>query len=143
VGVSGSDSGPLFPGHRWMVDKRTDRCSSGLHGVPPGATINIDIRTIKAAFTVAAQWRRVPNNPFTDVKQIRTSQHKVKFLTHTDFDRLTASIKEKWFRDLVIFTTLTGLRRGEALNLQWSDLDEGKSIIVVESSAEYRVKGGK
>jgi len=126
-----------------MIDKRTDRCSSGLHGVPPGATINIDIRTIKAAFTVAAQWRRVPNNPFTDVKQIRTSQHKVKFLTHTDFDRLTASIKEKWFRDLVIFTTLTGLRRGEALNLQWSDLDEGKSIIVVESSAEYRVKGGK
>ena len=106
-------------------------------------TINIDIRTIKAAFAVAAQWKRVPNNPFANVKQIRTCQQTAKGLTRVDFGRLIVSIKEKWFRDLVTFAALTGLRRGEVLNLRWADFDEGTSTIVIESSAEYRVKGGK
>jgi integrase len=44
---------------------------------------------------------------------------------------------------MVVFSVLTGLRRGELLNLRWDDFDDRNSTIAVQSSEEYHVKGGK
>ena len=38
---------------------------------------------------------------------------------------------------------MTGLRRGEILNLKWSDIDFNRSLIHVESSDTFRTKAGK
>ena len=74
-----------------------ERFKASRKGLVRDTTINIDIRTIKAAFSVAADWKRIPYNPFATVKQIRTSEQKAKGLTDSDFERLMAVIKEEWF----------------------------------------------
>jgi len=38
---------------------------------------------------------------------------------------------------------MTGLRKGELLNLAWADVDLQKGILLVRSSLSYRTKGGK
>jgi integrase len=107
------------------------------------STINIDVRTIKAAFSVAEQWKRVERNPFAHVKQIRVTQQRLKHFSNAEFDALIGNIRDPGFKELVVFAALTGLRRGEILNLRWSDFDADGPSLHIQSTDEYRVKGGK
>jgi integrase len=106
-------------------------------------TINIDIRTIKAAFAVALSWKRIAENPFSHAKQLKIDQQTKRVLSKEEFMKILTAIKEKWLYDIVAFNVLTGLRLGEIMNLKWSDYDPTKRQITVQSSKDYRVKGGK
>ncbi len=106
-------------------------------------TINMDIRTIRAAFNVAISWKRIKENPCDSVKQLKINDEKTKFFAREQCDLLLANIKDAWFRRIVLFAIVTGLRRGEIPNLKWTDYDQEKQTISIQSSSEYRVKGGK
>jgi len=106
-------------------------------------TINIDIRTMKAALQVAKEWKRIAENPFENAKQLKVDQKSKKILSADDFTKIIKAIKENWLRDIISFNVLTGLRLGEIMNLKWSDYDSSKQKITIQSSEGYRVKGGK
>ena len=106
-------------------------------------TINIDIRTIKAAFGLALEWERITKNPFAMAKQLKVDQKKKRVLSQEEFENILGAIKEKWLHDIIAFNVLTGLRLGEIMNLRWTDYDPAKQEIIVQSSSGYRVKGGK
>jgi integrase len=107
------------------------------------STINIDIRSLKAALQVAVTLGRINSNPFRPVKLIRLTKKPIKPLTHGEFISLCRLIKEPWLVDLVKFAVLTGLRRGELMDLKWEHVDLDRREISIESSNEYRVKHGK
>jgi integrase len=48
-----------------------------------------------------------------------------------------------WYKDIVQFAVLTGMRRGEITNLRWKNIDLDKKIIHVVSSPTFRTKAGK
>jgi len=107
------------------------------------ATINIDTKTIKAAFAVAVDLAALASNPFVKVKPIKANQRKPAHLTEDDFVKLIQSIDKPWLLDIVRIGVLTGMRLGEIMNLRWSDYDAANKEINIVSSDLYRVKGGK
>ncbi len=107
------------------------------------STVNIDMRTLKAALQVAVDWGRIESNPFRQVRQIRGTRKLIRPLTKEEFVRLYDKIEEPWLKDIIVFAVLTGLRRGEIMNLQWKDVDLERKTITIQSSEEYRVKHGK
>lgn len=106
-------------------------------------TINIDIRTIKAAFNVAVDYGQIIKNPFTKAKQLKVDDHQKKVLSEDEFERILKAIKEEWFHDIIAFNVLTGLRLGEIMNLKWADYDIRNETMIIQSREGYRVKGGK
>jgi integrase len=106
------------------------------------STINIDVRTLKAALQVAVTWGKLAVNPFQESKNIRITQKVKSHLTVDEVTKLLAVIKEDWYKRLVQFALLTGLRRGEILNLKPADFDITTGVITIQSSSTYRVKGG-
>jgi integrase len=113
------------------------------HSGVSNTTVNIDIRTLKAAMNVAMDMERIGRNPFAKAKQLKVEKHRKKILSKDEFSRILVAIKEEWFYDIIAFNVLTGLRLGEIMNLKWVDYDIPNKSVTIQSSEGYRVKGGK
>jgi len=61
----------------------------------------------------------------------------------SNFQRLMNCIQEGWVKELVLFAVPTGMRKGEILNLKWSDVDLGRRILDIETSLLFKTKFGK
>ncbi len=61
-------------------------------------------------------------DPAVSVKKPRINNERVGFLEPDEMDRLTGKLPE-WPQPLAAFARFTGARRGEILNLAWSDVD--------------------
>lgn len=106
-------------------------------------TVNIDLRTIRASFNTAVRWGLIETNPFSRQKLVPIPEATPLFFTKDDFRKLINSIKEEWLKEMVIFATLTGLRRGELVNLRWSEVDLDRKTISIQSSPTFKTKNGK
>jgi site-specific recombinase XerD len=118
---------------------KTERLKKSLSGV----SVNIELRTLKAAFNVALRWRELKTNPFQGIKQVKMPEQQPTYLSKEDFQKLILIIKENWLKELIIFAVLTGLRRGELVNLRWQDVDLKKRSLTIQSSLSFRTKYGK
>jgi len=106
-------------------------------------SVNIELRTLRAAFKTAKRWKLIESNPFSDVELVATPDQAPHFLTVQDFERLLGCIAEGWLRELVLFAVLTGMRRGEILNLKWEQIDSSQRVVTVETSQTFRTKQGR
>ena len=92
---------------------------------------------------VAIDWGYLKENPFRRVRLIREEKKLSQYLTKEDFSALMVVVDDEHLRKIFIFAALTGLRRGEILNLEWNHVDFDQNLITIESSENYRVKHGK
>jgi site-specific recombinase XerD len=106
-------------------------------------TVNIELRTLRSAFYTATRWEFITANPFKQVRLCHLEDVPPTFLTVEDFQSLLPMIHAEWLRDLIIVAVLTGMRRGEILNLKWECVDLAKRIIKIQSSGNFRTKLGK
>jgi integrase len=106
-------------------------------------TVNIDLRTVRAAFEEAMRLKLLPENPFDGVKFMRAPYEEAPHLFVAEFHHLIQSIDEAELRDIIIFAVQTMMRRGEIVNLRPDQLDFTRRVILIRSSGEFRVKGGK
>jgi integrase len=60
-----------------------------------------------------------------------------------DFEKLITAITDDWFKRIVIFGVLTGLRRSEITNLQLSDINFAQKTLIVHSKADFKTKSGR
>jgi integrase len=110
-------------------------------GLKPGsivspATINKDLRHIKAALRVAREWGYLPDVP--KVRMVKEPQRLPTYVTPDHFDLIyrtacdlarfpkvprVAFSPADWWRALVVTAYMTGLRVGELLALRTEDLD--------------------
>jgi len=81
---------------------------------------------LHGAFRLAVKWRMIAWNPVEAVDRLReeprpmkiwSSQEAARFIAHATGDRLFPA---------VFLVMATGLRRGEVLGLDWSDIDHGR-----------------
>jgi integrase len=106
-------------------------------------TLNIEIRTLKAAMNIALRWEMIAANPFAKSRQVRVEDTAPAYLSKQDFQTLLIAIKEEWLREIVIFAVLTGLRRGEIINLRWENVNLQSKLINIQSSGTFFTKQGK
>ncbi len=106
-------------------------------------SVNIDLRTLRAAFYRAARWGLIRENPFKTVPQIRFPDRGPAYFTREDFEKLLSLISERWVRELIIVAVSTGLRRGELVNLTWENVDFKGRLLCIQSSEFYRTKAGR
>jgi integrase len=93
------------------------------------ATVAKKLRSLKRMFQLAVERKQLDENPFRYVKLPRVPKQKIRVYTSEECDRLVKVASDvqdesllEW--DLVITLALTtGMRKGELLNLVWSDID--------------------
>ena len=106
-------------------------------------TVNVYLRTLRAAFNHVVRWNEIEKNPFKGVEMVRIPERAPLYFKKEEIDKIMKTIKENWLKDAVLFTLLTGLRRGEMVNLRWDDVDLNSKLIFIESHASFRTKAGK
>ena len=106
-------------------------------------TVNIDLRMLKAAFNKARSWKLIDSNPFEGVALAEVPERDPVFFTRSDFETLLQSITQKWLKEIVLMAILTGMRRGELLNLRWEQVDLQRGMIQIQSTPTFRTKQGR
>ena len=107
------------------------------------ATVNLQLRAVKAFFNCLKRWEIVATNPCNAVHQIRGDERSPVFLSAEQLREFLTTLDGHWLRPIVIFAAMTGARLGEVLNLRWTDVDLPRKLVCIRSTSSYRVKGGK
>jgi site-specific recombinase XerD len=105
-------------------------------------SINTEFRCIKAFFNTLMKWELIEKNPCLLIKPLKISSAPPEYLTMQHLEMLSNSIEDRWLRDIIIFTAMTGLRLGEVVHLDWKDIDLENKSILVRSNDNFQVKGG-
>lgn len=95
------------------------------------ATINRELALMKHCFNVARrEWEYVRDNPVSMVSMEKEPPPRDRWLTREEGSKLLAC-SAAWLHRMIVFSVETGLRRGELLNLRWSDVQLQVKVIVV------------
>ena len=126
-----------------QVNKWADKANKGEKGAYANYSFlnNINRRILQYGVTMQA----IQHNPARDViipRKQQNKEHKVKFFSNQELkqfleylDNLDLSSYENFF-DYVLYKTLlaSGCRIGEALALEWSDIDLKKGIVSISKT---------
>lgn len=107
------------------------------------STVNRYHAALSAVFRFALKkrWGWVKRNPCRDVERGQEGPGRIRYLSNDERERLLAACRNsEWpgLYPLVMLALGTGARRGELLNLKWSDVDlnSGRAIL-------HRTKNGE
>lgn len=106
-------------------------------------TVNIELRSLRAILNVAVRWGMLEANPFSKMRQVRIPERMPLSFSKEDFQKFMQAVGDHCMRDVFLFGVITGMRRGEILNLKWSDIDFQEKLAYIQSSTTYRVKAGR
>ena len=87
------------------------------------ATVNIELRCLRAGLNTAVRWRRLPIYPLAGLPPPRVPQKQPAYFGRNDFVLLLQSIREDWLRNITLLAGVTGMRQGELLHLRWDHMD--------------------
>lgn len=106
------------------------------------ATANYYIRTLRSIFNTALRWNYMAENPFRSAKLLRFELSPPRILTRSEIRKIFASAYKRApeLAQLFEFYLLTGLRRSEAINLQWSDIDYERNVITIRRTKGKRFR---
>lgn len=137
-----------FIGNVALSDITTDRIEEFrlhlLRKVTPSST-NVVLRHLKSAMSWAAQRGMISTSPAAKVKLNRVTRNThMRFLDDGEIQHLRDAIgDDPQLRRVVDFALWTGLRRNEIINLQWSDVDLNRKVLIVSNKEGFRTKSGK
>ncbi len=124
---------------KYIAIRRTQPGKNRKNTVSP-ATINKELRHIKAMLQVAVDWEYLPKRP--KIKMLREPEKLPRYVTPEHFAKIyeacDSAVRPKvdhytpaeWWRALLCFAYMTGWRISEPLALRWDDvsLDEGTAV---------------
>jgi len=113
------------------LNKRTEEVSK--------STVNIELRHLKAAFTLAVHWCYVDENSFQGVKPLSVPQQAPTFFTEEQLTALLEKV-EAPLRQVLIFAANTGVRIGELVNIEWTDIDFERGVIRIRNKKDFTTK---
>jgi len=111
-----------------------DRMGSGLKP----ATVQKALILLKTMLKHAVEWDYLRVNPALNVKAPRREHVEMDFLTPNEIPPLLDAFTPEW-RPLFFTAIFTGMRLGELLALQWSDIDWRSGTIRVRRSVDKGV----
>ncbi len=106
--------------------------SNGDKTVAP-ATVNRELSILKSATRKALEWGMISDDPLAGFKLARVSNARVRYLEDDEFDRLM-NVAHPELAPIILMARHTGMRQGEILNLEWSDVDLRRGWIRIRHS---------
>lgn len=99
-------------------------------------------RLIRAMLHKAVYWQLLYNNPCERVQPPRTRKPKQGYYDDEQCKNLISELYELPNEDIkykvaIILTIFTGVRLGELMGLEWSDIDFNNGIISINKSSQY------
>lgn len=124
----------ITPSHieRWIAELK-------LNGKAP-STVRQIYTVLRAILDTAVRDRLLAINPAAAVPRPRVERTEAGLLTTTDLHSLLAAASRSRYLPFFEFLAHTGLRRGEAMALRWSDVDLTRRILRIEATLS-RVDG--
>ena len=94
---------------------------------------------ISSILACAVQWQIIFSNPCDRVKPPKVSKPDPKYLDENQARHLIECLQDEGvqFRVMIELLMFTGLRRGELLGLEWSDIDFDNKVIQVRRNSLY------
>ena len=102
-------------------------------GMVEPATVNREVSCMKHMFNKAVQWGYLSDNPIVSVKRFKEPPARIRNLTDAEIYKLLECCSDH-LRSIVITALNTGMRKGEILNLQWSEVDMRNRIITLRKT---------
>ncbi|MEW6686314.1 MAG: site-specific integrase [Candidatus Edwardsbacteria bacterium] len=103
-----------------------------LEKVKPKTVIN-ELVPIKEMFKHAVRWGYIKVNPAEHVERPRVEKEEMEILTPEEIRLFLEHVTSK-YKTFFLTAILTGMRRGELLGLQWSDINWNHNQIHVRRS---------
>ncbi len=107
------------------------------------ATINRYKAAVSVVFSYACREFDLVDNPVRNIRSLPENNTRVRFLSEVERKRLLEACKQSQWQKLYLLVLLaitTGARKGELMNLRWSDLDYGRKTAFVETSKNGQPK---
>jgi len=98
-------------------------------------TVNLELSIIRQAFRKGIKWGMAETNPFeyADGLFFKLDNRRERALTEEEVKNLI-DVCPNYLKPIVITAVLTGLRKGDILNLMWKDVDLERDLIrIVEA----------
>lgn len=109
---------------------------------------NKTFNVLKQIFNFAVVNYGITNNPISIVgrfqenkSKIKKDEEKIRYITKEEFDKFISVIDKPLWKTFFIFLFYTGARRGEALALNWNDIDFNNDLITINKTLFSKVKG--
>ena len=109
-----------------------------------GKTLQHYHRLISSIMSTAVQWQVIASNPCDRVKPPKAERKEAEYLDETQAIDLLIALEEEPLIYKTLFTLIlySGMRRGEACGLEWSDIDLDNGIIDINKSSLYLPQKG-
>ena len=72
---------------------------------------------------------------------VTIKKEKIKYITYDEFKKFISVIDDSLWKTFFIFLYYTGCRKGEAMALNWNDIDFDKNIISINKTINTKIKG--
>jgi len=124
VGLLGADQPLAAITYSTMCKFKAARFAAGLST----GTVRRDLSVLRTVFSKAIAWGRITVNPCVEPGGGKDSflppvgEPKHRYLSREEWDRLAASAPA-WLLPVLVVSVTCGLRLGEVVTLQWSDVD--------------------
>jgi len=103
------------------------------------STVNLNVRNARTIFSKALDDDLILFNPFDRLAETCAVIKDWHYVSLEEFHQRIDGVPQAW-RLLFALTRLAALRRGEALNLRWSNIDWDQARLVVIASDEWKPK---
>jgi len=106
------------------------------------ATVNREIAVLKAMFRKFEEWGYVERNPMKNIKFLDEPLGRVRYLLPHELDRFLKELEEfpQYFRAIVKMALFMGMRRGEILSLEVSDIDFNNALVFLRNTKNNRLR---
>jgi integrase len=108
------------------------------------ATINRELGCLRHTLNMAIKWKKAQGNPVREVKFLKEPKEKDRILLEEEEVRLLEAIrtghKAKHLEPIIITALNSGMRKGEILNLKWSNVDFKNGLVIVEGTKNGEIR---
>ena len=106
------------------------KASRRAQGAAP-QTLNAELILLGHAYKLALmEWEWVTDNPVLKIAKEKVRNGIERWLTAEEEQRLLAA-SAPWLQEIIVFALHTGMRRGEILTLQWSQVDLARRTLTI------------
>lgn len=123
-----------------ITRERAEEFVTRIAGTLTPAGVNFYIRTLRSIFGVAVEWKLLQENPFRSVKLLKFDMPAPRILTRSEVAAIFRVMERQApeYIPLIAFYLMTGMRRREALQLEWKDVTFESGVITVARSKGRR-----